>query len=725
MYAGESVEASQSLPHSPSLEIPPAHKIEDDSMPLSRPHTNGVPTRQRLQRRITEVSEGEELGGSSDDDENVGTLSVVQNPRFANEGTVHRRSFSIRGGVGMKSSTSSAAAFPVVTGGPRTEDIHGDKKGFFGSIRGLFRSRDKDRESQNSQDGPVIYENYAEERQSTWVAGGGEKEKKWATRTDKNLRRAKQGDASSDDEDGHAPTTIRPSLSIARVVQSDVGPSPPSPNGTKLRKKRQRTEKEKTPAPSVLATPVAREWGESEENRKMGQQSVDRWMNDIGAGKHGGDVKRKGTVRKGKAKASTAEFTPQESVYLGVRRSPSISLSDSHLPLSSRSTGVSRKNSVGRSSIMSAPGAPDRIRRASTISNTIPASTSPHSVPGPSSSDKSKPKRSGHERKGSNGNGVVYGVSASGNQPSLMSIVEGVGRANREGWKTHRASQSQPHIPSTIEIPKAPARISRMELDTGMVLPSSMVLPKAPGSVIRNQTITNGSASPKIHAPVATPKPVNPMHRNTIQVVPGSTSALGPPRPLKSALRSRTPSPNPQVIAAQRSPRSVNGHPSQSEVERLGRSGAVKSDVTLTTTRDLTQKENDSDEVSVSSYETGHENVDEEEASPPPPPPHNAPASDVSASTTSTRMAVKPARRKSVRISQQPTFSPTPPALDDDELLGPWSNNTEEPIWGKSTRRAVRDGERDMWEDSSEEDEEYQKARRLLSTAGSKKKTKK
>ena len=82
-------------------------------------------------------------------------------------------------------------------------------------------------------------------------------------------------------------------------------------------------------------------------------------------------------------------------------------------------------------------------------------------------------------------------------------------------------------------------------------------------------------------------------------------------------------------------PENVNGHPSQSEVERLGRSGAVKSDV----------------------------NVDEEEASPPPPPPHNAPA-------------------------QQPTFSP--PALDDDELLGPWSNNTEEPIWGKSTRRAVR-----------------------------------
>ena len=713
-------------------------------MPLIRPHTNGISTRQRLERRITEVREGEELGGSSDDEEDMGTLNVVQNPRFANEGTVPRRSFSIRSGVGVKASTPSAAAFPVATGsdiGPRTEHSQGDKKGFFGSIRGLFRNRDKDRESRNSQDGPVIYENYGEESQGIGSAGGGEREKKWATRTDKNLRKSKKGDVSSEEDDEHAPT-MRLSVSIARAIKSDVGASPSSPNGTKLRKKRQRKGKEKTIMPSVPTTPAAREWDESEENRKMGQQSVDRWMNDgiPGAGKQDDDVSvnRKSTVKKGKTKPSADEFTSRTSVYLApATMSPSTSLSDSHLPLSSSSPNVSRNNSVGRGSIISAPGAPDRMRRASTMSNTTPAFTSHHPVLGPSSSDRTKPKRSGHERKGSNGSGVVHGVSASGNQPSLMSIVEGVGRANREGWKTHRASQSQPHIPSPtiIEIPKAPARISRTELDTGMMLPLSMTmaLPKAPGSVMRSQTIGNGNASPKIPAPVAAPKPVNPTHRNSIQIVSGSTPSLGPPRPLKSALRSpsRSPSPNLQAIAAQQAQRSVDGHPSQSEVGHVGQSAAVQNVAALVTTQDLTQKEKDSDGASISSYETGHENVDgEEESSPPPPPPppppsHNAPGSDVSASTTSTQMAAKPARRKSVRISQQPTFSPTPPALDDDELPGPWGNKTEEPTWGKSTKRAVGDSERDMWEDSSEEDEEYQKARRLLSKAGSKKKAKK
>ena len=51
------------------------------------------------------MSESEELG-SSDDDEDVGTLNVVQN-----EETGFRTSFSIRSGVGMKALTPSAVVF--------------------------------------------------------------------------------------------------------------------------------------------------------------------------------------------------------------------------------------------------------------------------------------------------------------------------------------------------------------------------------------------------------------------------------------------------------------------------------------------------------------------------------------------------------------------------------------------------------------------------------------
>jgi hypothetical protein len=72
-----------------------------------------------------------------------------------------------------------------------------------------------------------------------------------------------------------------------------------------------------------------------------------------------------------------------------------------------------------------------------------------------------------------------------------------------------------------------------------------------------------------------------------------------------------------------------------------------------------------------------------------------------------------PQRRKSVRVSLQPTFSPTPPAIDDTEdeaeegsRHAPWSSPPPA----------------DMWEDSSEEDVEYQKAKKLLNRASRKEK---
>jgi hypothetical protein len=87
--------------------------------------------------------------------------------------------------------------------------------------------------------------------------------------------------------------------------------------------------------------------------------------------------------------------------------------------------------------------------------------------------------------------------------------------------------------------------------------------------------------------------------------------------------------------------------------------------------------------------------------------------SDVSAESTSAGTR----RRKSVRVSLNPTFSPTPPALDEDE----------DEIWKRSGRPeklgdgAVRnERERDFWADSSDEDEEYLKARRMLTRTSKK-----
>ncbi|KIY71618.1 hypothetical protein CYLTODRAFT_390021 [Cylindrobasidium torrendii FP15055 ss-10] len=84
-----------------------------------------------------------------------------------------------------------------------------------------------------------------------------------------------------------------------------------------------------------------------------------------------------------------------------------------------------------------------------------------------------------------------------------------------------------------------------------------------------------------------------------------------------------------------------------------------------------------------------------------------------------------PARRKSVRVSLRPTFSPTPPAIEYDE----WHRgDTQE---GRANGHGKRswsrgDGEEppDMWQDSSEEEEtaQYSAAKKLLNKVAKKEK---
>lgn len=151
-------------------------------------------------------------------------------------------------------------------------------------------------------------------------------------------------------------------------------------------------------------------------------------------------------------------------------------------------------------------------------------------------------------------------------------------------------------------------------------------------------------------------------------------------------------------------------------------------------------KRYESDISSLSSYETGHEVFEDDPTppasptlpqAPPPPPPHDDPApggSDLSTSTSTASTASPPVRRKSVRMSLPPTFSATPPALDetDEDERGrgrqePWSASSRArpatpraengSAWGS---RIEQHGARDVWEDSSDEDVEYSAAKRLL-----------
>ena len=219
--------------------------------------------------------------------------------------------------------------------------------------------------------------------------------------------------------------------------------------------------------------------------------------------------------------------------------------------------------------------------------------------------------------------------------------------------------------------------------------------------------------------------------------------------PLRSALRnaSRTPSPSP-------TPMTVSSVVPAEEVGREGVEEERGRDVIPPALRDS---------ASISSYETGRESFDVEEASPPiqtrsspprsppaprsqspvwdsrsdtpsppftfPPPPVDPPpvrggttaskltpsanANTIESSSVSTET---PVRRKSVRVSLQPTFSSTPPALcdEDGEGYAPWSETR-----GSEGGRGGRGGgHADVWADSSEEDEVYSRARRLLSLVG-------
>lgn len=104
-----------------------------------------------------------------------------------------------------------------------------------------------------------------------------------------------------------------------------------------------------------------------------------------------------------------------------------------------------------------------------------------------------------------------------------------------------------------------------------------------------------------------------------------------------------------------------------------------------------------------------------------------------------------------MRISLQPTFSPTPPALDEDdeEYEAGWASwderhehrdsrsgsgarsHAQENGNGRADRGRRANGsakggedEVDVWADSSEEDEEYRRARRLLMRIGKKEREK-
>lgn len=752
--------------------------------------------------------------GSSDEEGDIGPVTIVQNPRFAAAGASSsggagekggRGSFSIRRARGRD---REGFVFPGAAVGATASEValrsSPEKRGhgFFGSIRGLFKGKEKGDVDSDDDDGYV----YGYGAGAGRLGAGGERMGSF----------------------GAGAGMARPGEEREREMREGKGKAGPQ---TSVSGGSQKLRKSKGPKKTRTRTQSENQnQNQNQADKKGGEGSVSRWIADTSQGHGQGTINKSkgGTVKKPKPNPlenGAFYLAPSTTANLSPSRRNSGTLSDSHLPISTGSGAaiwggsanasggrLSRDNSVGRGSIVSAPGhtrgtgaGAGRTRRASTMSNTLSnsgtgnefafglggeaGSGSRSPTPSPTNArwahhaepvrisavDKSSPttvsKSKSHAKRSGSGSGgelVVNGISGGNGSQSLMSIVEGVSRANREGWQAHKASKSvpvttnysaQPSSWGAGTVPRAAGRTSKLgagpdSAATGAVraVPSSanssatiMVLPKAPGSVIPPTTTNrsghvpaggiNGGGNGREAVPViVAPSPVVPSASvSTSSGVFGSNSSLAANRPpLKSALRvsSRTPSPMPQ---AQHSRRGGSLDVLVGSQER--RRSIVELNELVWKDKGKEREKEEDESSSVSSYETGHENPGEEETereddTPPKPPPHDQPSSDVSGSTSSTQTASVPIpARKSVRVSLQPTFSATPPAFeDDDESHAPWGGQEgtrEEGERGKKKKKQKPkpegEGERDVWEDSSEEDDEYRKARRMLLRVGEKK----
>ncbi|KAH9895680.1 hypothetical protein C8Q73DRAFT_644207 [Cubamyces lactineus] len=694
-----------------TLQIPPAHSIGEFVMP------NGT-----IQHPIIEEEPG--AGSSAEEEEPAVPIEVHENPRFskgkpkAKANTMppappsRHVSFSLRG---PKASTSEnlLGEPSSLRGDSPTKKSRTRAGSVFGSLAALFHVGG----SRNDVEDP--------QRASPSKSQG-----RWHTRIDKNLAAVRRGDSSDDDGPGLSHTYTQRSGSPAPILLN----SPTEMAAGDAHRLKKRASKRG----SVQAPPPARR---IDADKGYASDTVTESVSKARAKSSRQHAHNK-LVSEDGLNGSARPATPKKSGGAGagpsgrLKKSPTVAAA----LLAEGETSLSRNSSLSKQSITSAASAPPRAAGVSSQSS-MPASLARHGS--------TSRKRTASMDVSSSGNGSpstptkhkrTVSTSATPTPPravlsngeqSLMSIVEGMSRFNKEA-----------------ALKQDPSRL--------------LVVPKAPGPI--NVTISEGSGSPTLTSlqpshSIPSPRPrlkqdgqsPDNNYRNSLLAsasvsapsLPIETASQPKPlpakMPLRSALRnaSRTPSPSP----AQAQPYYVTSIPNgNARVAKPEPPAAIPHSATSSTiTPEMMLKRRMSDTSSISSYETGREVLEDDDDDesphemplpPPPPPPHDdrtheivASGSDISQSTASTTSP--PVRRKSVRMSLPPTFSATPPAIDDtDEDDGgkhqPWSSHGGPPTprpdshsgWGT---RIERNGARDVWDDSSDSDvPEYSTAKRLL-----------
>ncbi|OSC98126.1 hypothetical protein PYCCODRAFT_1439618 [Trametes coccinea BRFM310] len=707
-----------------TLQIPPAHSIGEFELPNGTIHST-----------IEEETGG---GSSADEDEPAVPVEVHENPRFT-KGKPKTKpkptpspapvppsrhvSFSLRG---PKASTSeNLLGDPSsLRGGDSPTKKSKTRSGVFGSLAALFHVGG----SRN-------------EPEDLLRASPTKAQSRWHTRIDRNLAAARRGDDSDDDapalSHSYAPRTASPLPFLDSSGQNGGADS-------------HRLKKRATKRGSVQAPPPSRTMNTdkgyssdtvtesvSKARAKGGRQNAHaKPASEDGVS---GSAAKASSPRRG-ASMSAGPLDPTRA-----RKAPNVAAA----LLSEGGTSLSRNSSVSKQSIASAATAPPRTpAHASSPSplgrqgSTSRKRTASLNV-SPSSSNGTPSTPSKHKRTVStSGTPTPPRNTLTNGEASLMSIVEGISRFNKQSALAQDPSRLLvvPKAPGPVNVSVSDSDFSMVRVASKQHSPESSSPSPRPRLKKEGQSeATNYRNSLLMSASVSAPS------------LPIETASQPKPlpakMPLRSALRNASRSPSPtKVPLSPEAPAVPNGKPIVASPEPPA---TIPRSVTASTITPATMaKRRESDVSSISSYETGREELDDEvpppeSAQPPLPPPHEdahdtAGGSELSnnstASTAST--ASPPVRRKSVRMSLPPTFSTTPPAIEDtdedEDGAGtpgkrrhePWSSRggpptprpeAAPPMWGS---RIERNGTRDVWAaDSSDESEdaEYSAAKRLLS----------
>ncbi|KAI0942613.1 hypothetical protein AcW1_003196 [Taiwanofungus camphoratus] len=659
---------AQTSPRPYTLSIPPAHAISDVAVPRGWANATPAPW------RISEVDEAED-GSSAEEEEDARPLEVHENARFA-KGKSRAPSMSEPG-----HGPSSTRGHP--DGADEARHVH-------------FPPPSVESDTPSSQKG----------RKRTGSVSLFGRSIAALFHKDKDRDKAKRGDDSSDDE--HAASSSQyPTWSPAYTQsrgEAAVVPSTSDPAVNRGRLKR-RTKRNSTQA-------------------KSGDESTRGWASDgasaKSAGTRGKGIPKGAALTDTGAKMRTQSGPPRmngdarpDGFETPKAKGTSVQSEKGHATPEAKPT-LSRNTSLSNQSVASAATAPARSdtphpssARQTALAHRRTPSLDIHDYPANASTSTS-PAAHTHAYK----RAITVpppsrnpsGLTRTNDVPSLMSIVEGVARQNRAA----RAIQDPNRM---LVVPRAPPPVS-VRLEFGKTQHSERPpapVPERRGSPLKSLAASGSASAPSV--PVSLP-------------TESATSPKPPAKmPLRSALRhSRTPSPNPPPQTA----------PSLSAAldTTVPASNADTSKAVVTPVSTAQDAKQDDDTASIASYHTGHEVFDEEDSqpSPPPPPPHDVPpktagGSELSHSSSTTTTATAPVRRKSVRMSLPPTFSTTPPALDDEEEAQkgrhqPWSSSRPARVDPSLTvgwaSRIEHNGVRDVWQDSSDEDEDYSTAKRLL-----------